>query len=119
MKVSVAAAEGGGGGRSSWSLFGYEVNESWEGRKEGRMGPFFHGLLARRRAEVKGGKRSAAAEREREKQRDEVQKLRPRLLQGRADGRTEDAVFGLGRPRRLWLWLWVEQAEEGDRGVSE
>ena len=118
MKVSVAAAEGGGGGGSSWSLFGYEVNESWEGRKEGRKegwDPFSTALsLARRRAEVKGGKRSAAAA-EREEERDEVQRLRPRLLQGRSDGRTEDAVFGLGGPRRLWLWLWVERAE-GDRG---
>ena len=94
-----------------------------EGRKEGRKDGTLFPRLARSLVDRGEGRKKIGGVGEREKQRDEVQKLRPRLLQGRADGRTdgrtEDAVFGLGRPRRLWLWLWVEQAEEGDRGVSE
>ena len=97
MKVSVAAAEGGGGGRSSWPLFGYEVNESWEGSKEGRKegrkegwDPFSTACsLARRHAEVKGGKRSAAAERERSRETKYKSSDHACFKVGRTDGRTD------------------------------
>ena len=53
------------------------------------MGPFFHGLLARRRAEVKGGKRSAAAERERSRETKYKSSDHACFKVGRTDGRTD------------------------------